>query len=303
MIFSEKTTKVNSYVHELEYELRKIHAFKGELPFCMLLLNDGILCRLRNIVITNDYFFERLKEEKMNCTDAKAKPLKEEFMPPKGGNSNEDGGAKKSSDCRAKNSRMSFAKLWSTKVEYENFDINIQDSVSDLKSRTKEEDGYGSATENPYDQILKSSGGAFVPFKRRSNLIIEKEKKKFLGMNDLSLSVPRVDMGSMNMNMKGNTTKTSSGWSLSTDQKRKPRRCWSLDLHRRFVNAVEQLGGPQVATPKQIREIMQVGELTNDEVKSHLQAGTFFSFFFPSLPSSLPVELDNFIFIIDQNLM
>ncbi|KAJ7517081.1 hypothetical protein O6H91_21G010300 [Diphasiastrum complanatum] len=52
---------------------------------------------------------------------------------------------------------------------------------------------------------------------------------------------------------------------------RKARRCWSPELHRRFVNALQQLGGPQVATPKQIRELMKVDGLTNDEVKSHLQ--------------------------------
>lgn len=52
---------------------------------------------------------------------------------------------------------------------------------------------------------------------------------------------------------------------------RKQRRCWSPELHRRFVNALQQLGGAQVATPKQIRELMQVDGLTNDEVKSHLQ--------------------------------
>ncbi|PWA62266.1 Homeodomain-like protein [Artemisia annua] len=52
---------------------------------------------------------------------------------------------------------------------------------------------------------------------------------------------------------------------------RKQRRCWSTELHRRFVNALEELGGSQVATPKQIRELMQVDGLTNDEVKSHLQ--------------------------------
>ncbi|RVW39284.1 Transcription factor HHO3 [Vitis vinifera] len=34
--------------------------------------------------------------------------------------------------------------------------------------------------------------------------------------------------------------------------------------------AAQLLGGPQVATPKQIRRIMQVG-LTNDQVTSHLQ--------------------------------
>ncbi|XP_066326486.1 transcription factor HHO5-like isoform X1 [Miscanthus floridulus] len=52
---------------------------------------------------------------------------------------------------------------------------------------------------------------------------------------------------------------------------RKARRCWSPELHQQFVAALHQLGGPQVATPKQIREVMQVDGLTNDEVKSHLQ--------------------------------
>eukprot|EP00252_Welwitschia_mirabilis_P008696 TRINITY_DN2077_c0_g1_i1.p1 TRINITY_DN2077_c0_g1~~TRINITY_DN2077_c0_g1_i1.p1 ORF type:complete len:355 (+),score=71.02 TRINITY_DN2077_c0_g1_i1:1015-2079(+) len=71
------------------------------------------------------------------------------------------------------------------------------------------------------------------------------------------------------------TTKTSSTTSTITSQsqtqQRKSRRCWSPDLHRRFLNALQQLGGAQVATPKQIRELMKVDGLTNDEVKSHLQ--------------------------------
>ncbi|KAG7594621.1 Homeobox-like domain superfamily [Arabidopsis thaliana x Arabidopsis arenosa] len=52
---------------------------------------------------------------------------------------------------------------------------------------------------------------------------------------------------------------------------RKQRRCWNPELHRRFLDALQQLGGPGVATPKQIREHMQEEGLTNDEVKSHLQ--------------------------------
>lgn len=52
---------------------------------------------------------------------------------------------------------------------------------------------------------------------------------------------------------------------------RKERRCWSPELHKRFLNALQDLGGSQVATPKQIRELMKVDGLTNDEVKSHLQ--------------------------------
>lgn len=52
---------------------------------------------------------------------------------------------------------------------------------------------------------------------------------------------------------------------------RKRRRSWSPELHRRFIDALKQLGGPQAATPKQIRELMRVDGLSNDEVKSHLQ--------------------------------
>ncbi|XP_070662633.1 probable transcription factor KAN4 isoform X5 [Malus domestica] len=35
--------------------------------------------------------------------------------------------------------------------------------------------------------------------------------------------------------------------------------------------ALQQLGGSHAATPNQIRELMKVDGLTNDEVKSHLQ--------------------------------
>ncbi|KAL6274747.1 hypothetical protein ACE6H2_025439 [Prunus campanulata] len=67
------------------------------------------------------------------------------------------------------------------------------------------------------------------------------------------------------------TTTTATNNQSQSQTHRKARRCWSPDLHRRFVNALQMLGGSQVATPKQIRELMKVDGLTNDEVKSHLQ--------------------------------
>lgn len=39
---SQKLSKLDDYVKKLEDEMRKIDAFKRELPLCMLLLNDGI---------------------------------------------------------------------------------------------------------------------------------------------------------------------------------------------------------------------------------------------------------------------
>ncbi|KAL2517540.1 HTH myb-type domain-containing protein [Abeliophyllum distichum] len=58
--------------------------------------------------------------------------------------------------------------------------------------------------------------------------------------------------------------------SQQQESARKQRRCWALKLHWRFVDALQHLGGAQVAIPKQIRELMQVDILTDDEVKSHL---------------------------------
>lgn len=38
---SEKVSKLDGFVKGLEEEMRKIDAFKRELPLCMLLLKDG----------------------------------------------------------------------------------------------------------------------------------------------------------------------------------------------------------------------------------------------------------------------
>lgn len=38
-----KLSKLDDYIKKLEDEMRKIDAFKRELPLCMLLLNDGMV--------------------------------------------------------------------------------------------------------------------------------------------------------------------------------------------------------------------------------------------------------------------
>ncbi|GAV72702.1 Myb_DNA-binding domain-containing protein/Myb_CC_LHEQLE domain-containing protein [Cephalotus follicularis] len=69
--------------------------------------------------------------------------------------------------------------------------------------------------------------------------------------------------------LQGGNGPGDSGLVLSTDAK--PRLKWTPDLHKRFVEAVKQLGGADKATPKTVMKLMGIPGLTLYHLKSHLQ--------------------------------
>ncbi|KAF5749188.1 putative transcription factor [Tripterygium wilfordii] len=69
--------------------------------------------------------------------------------------------------------------------------------------------------------------------------------------------------------LQGGNAPEDSGLVLSTDAK--PRLKWTPDLHERFIETVNQLGGADKATPKTILKLMGIPGLTLYHLKSHLQ--------------------------------
>ncbi|KAI6695270.1 hypothetical protein NL676_022980 [Syzygium grande] len=230
----ERVSKVDEYVARLQEEVRKIDPFKRELPLCMLLLNDAM---------------ERLKEEQLQCK-------RSESIRPKR-NSDRD-----------------------KRVEVEDKDSGDQKKWMSSPDQNLD---HRAAEENPIEPCsYKKKGGAFLPFGLQR--APPKEGKDSSPISRLTLSTPTSMLASPDtdnlkkLGIEAPFSKDHMKLQRSPQQQqqqqqalRKQRRCWSPELHRRFVEALEQLGGAQVATPKQIRELMQVEGLTNDEVKSHLQ--------------------------------
>eukprot|EP00898_Chlorokybus_atmophyticus_P008017 jgi/Chlat1/8216/Chrsp76S07637 len=114
--------------------------------------------------------------------------------------------------------------------------------------------------------VLASHGGAFTPFLPAREPDPNRSPPRSQSQEHASTSRPSAEAC-----RTSHSKETRSDSDGDKGAPRKARRCWNTELHRRFVDALEQLGGCHTATPKQIRELMLVPGLTNDEVKSHLQ--------------------------------
>ncbi|KAI3885990.1 hypothetical protein MKX03_024417 [Papaver bracteatum] len=69
----------------------------------------------------------------------------------------------------------------------------------------------------------------------------------------------------------GNEKTENKEMDLVLSSEAKPRLKWTAELHRRFVDAVTQLGGSEKATPKSLMRSMSIPGLTLYHLKSHLQ--------------------------------
>lgn len=268
----DQTQKLEDFLSRLEEERIKIDMFKRELPLCMQLLSSAM-----------EAYRQQLQAYRANRGP---RPVLEEFIPLKHSTSES---SEKSSNNSDKANWMTSAQLWSQASDHQG---SKQQSCT-IVSPKEHDMGFNVCPKLALD-TKQRNGGAFHPFsKERMNsptlralpdLALasadkELEDKKCLEAENLRREnsgkvggvVDQQGKGVPGINPSDGSQAAATTTASNNQTHRKARRCWSPDLHRRFVNALQMLGGSQVATPKQIRELMKVDGLTNDEVKSHLQ--------------------------------
>ncbi|KAJ3694177.1 hypothetical protein LUZ60_009657 [Juncus effusus] len=259
---SDQTQKLQEFLLHLEEERLKIEAFKRELPLCMQLLNNAVEAYRQQLEIYR--------------SSQGPKPVLEEFIPIK--QIGIEGNDKENNNPQSeKSSWMESAQLWSpssndVKKPQIQFKENSENPTLDMNNKVG------------LDVNQRNGGGAFVPFSKEKSKSNDLNSKVLPELALVAVENEREDQKIRQSDQVDNSSvvkkengdqmqgrKVCEGQVGTTQAHRKARRCWSPDLHRRFVNALQILGGAQVATPKQIRELMKVDGLTNDEVKSHLQ--------------------------------
>ncbi|KAH6763000.1 hypothetical protein C2S52_020433 [Perilla frutescens var. hirtella] len=258
-----KMQRCQDYIHSLEEERRKIQVFQRELPLCLELVTQAIeACKLQLSGTTSEYNLN-LQSECSEQTSSDA-PVLEEFIPLKRASSQNDGEEQESkkpsiesNSSIEKDGKSCKKSDWLRSVQLWN---QTPDPISNEESPKKVA---------VVEVKRNGSGGAFHPFKKEKS----QAGTSVAPAPPVSRSVPVPPAStSSSAETGGGSGGGNSNKKVDKEQSsRKARRCWSTELHRKFLQSLQQLGGSHLATPKQIRELMKVDGLTNDEVKSHLQ--------------------------------
>ncbi|KFK41291.1 hypothetical protein AALP_AA2G110900 [Arabis alpina] len=255
--YAKKMQKCHEYVEALEEEQKKIQVFQRELPLCLELVTQAIEACRKELSNTS----EQTHVGQSECSEQTTSVcggghVFEEFIPIK---RNEEDGEHESTPPppEKKSDWLRSVQLWNPSPDPNPKDVSDSDRVVLVAKKAKVVE-------------VKPKSGAFKPFLKEKQRVLETQPPV---VNSALVPVPATTTSS--------TTETGGvdkerEEALQRDQSqsqthRKQRRCWSPELHRRFLHALQQLGGSHVATPKQIRDHMKVDGLTNDEVKSHLQ--------------------------------
>ncbi|AAD49976.1 F24J5.9 [Arabidopsis thaliana] len=261
MDYAKKMQKCHEYVEALEEEQKKIQVFQRELPLCLELVTQAIEACRKELSGTTTTTSEQCSEQ---TTSVCGGPVFEEFIPIKKISSlceevqeeEEEDGEHESSPELVNNKKSDW--LRSVQLWNHSPDLNPKEERVAKKAKVVE---------------VKPKSGAFQPFQKR---VLETDLQPAV---KVASSMPATTTSSTTETCGGKSDLIKAGdeerrieqQQSQSHTHRKQRRCWSPELHRRFLNALQQLGGSHVATPKQIRDHMKVDGLTNDEVKSHLQ--------------------------------
>ncbi|KAK6242843.1 SANT/Myb domain - like 10 [Theobroma cacao] len=269
MDYAKKMRRCHEYVEALEEERRKIQVFQRELPLCLELVTQAIEACKKEISggsTTTDYMQGQSECSEQTSSDG---PVLEEFIP-----------IKRSSDCSEEDDEQESRKSKDHDTNTKEKNVAAADKKKSDWLRSVQLWNNNQSPDPPLQEgagksgsavEVKRNGGAFQPFHREKT--VEKSVPSVGKANASATSTSTTESGSRGGGGgEANNGNTNSKKEEKEGQpQRKQRRCWSPELHRRFLHALQQLGGSHVATPKQIRELMKVDGLTNDEVKSHLQ--------------------------------
>ncbi|CAL9762661.1 unnamed protein product [Musa acuminata subsp. burmannicoides] len=228
---SGRGQRCHDCIRALEEERRKIEAFQRELPLCLQLVTRAIEC---------------VREQMGDDESVNDAPVLEEFIPLK------PSLASTSSEGTSEAKKAAMVGGLETKPDWLR-SVQLWDQQPDTVLKVE-------PPKKPMAVSLKKTGGAFQPFEREKH----------------ATTPPAATAAASNFTTSRGGGDSSRGGEMEKKEEqspvhRKARRCWSPELHHLFLHALERLGGSHVATPKQIREMMDVDGLTNDEVKSHLQ--------------------------------
>ncbi|KAK8322875.1 hypothetical protein V6Z12_A12G195300 [Gossypium hirsutum] len=274
MDYAQKKRRYHEYVEALEEERRKIQVFQRELPLCLELVTQAIEAHKKEMSggsTTTDYLQGQSDCSEQTTSDV---PVLEEFIPIKrSSNCSEEDDEQESHKSKETNVPAAVDKRksdWLRSVQLWNNNQSPDLPLNEVRTllflmfykspnkeiepppqkkgltipgiffilffafKLQDDDKIRSAVE------VKKNGGAFQPFQKEKTA--EMSGQSAGGKtNGSATSTCTTESGSRGG--EANNANTSKTEEKEGQASRKQRRCWSPELHRRFLHALQQLGG------------------------------------------------------------